>query len=209
MKLNIFHTSDEQTTAICEYLKKCITKSKKERITIAVSGGKSPIALFQKLSHMNLQWQNIDITLVDDRLVAETNIDSNAHLVKKYLLQNNAEVANFIPLISDENNIENILSNANNAIKNIDIAILGMGEDGHTASIFPDCPELINALETQQMYIITNPQSAKYQRLGLSMHTLKKIPCLILSINGKIKHEILIKANLQKDLNYPISYLLE
>ncbi len=209
MKLNISHTSDEQVTAICEHLKSYITESKKERITLAVSGGKSPIALLQKLSQMDLPWHNIDITLVDDRFIDETNIDSNAHLVKRYLLQNNAEVANFIHLISDENNIENSISNANNAIKNIDIAILGMGEDGHTASIFPDCPELINALETQQTYIITNPQNAKYQRIGLSMHALKKIPCLILSINGKIKHEVLIKANLQKDLHYPISYLLE
>ena len=208
MNLNKHTTSEEQVQAICSAIKKYISESKKDRIIIALSGGRSPIKLLMQLSIMSLPWNKIDITLVDERLVSADSEDSNANLVKTYLLKNLAHNVKFIPLVEDLDMNKNLV-NANTIIKDIDIAILGMGEDGHTASIFPDCPELNIALNTTQQYIITNPTSAKYQRIGLSMYALSQIPCLILSINGKTKLDVLTEAMRGVNLNYPISYLLQ
>ena len=207
MNLNKFNTNEDQVQAICDFIKKYIAETKKERIVIAVSGGKSPILLFQQLRTQLLSWHNIDITLVDERLVEQSSEDSNGNLVRTYLLQDLAQEARFIPLVISDNMDKN-LEHANSISHNIDIAILGMGEDGHTASIFPDCQELDMALTTQQQYIITNPQSAKFQRIGLSMHALWQIPCVILSINGKTKLDLLTEAMRGLNRNYPISYLL-
>lgn len=185
------------------------TISAKNHAVIAVSGGKSPIPLFAKLSNTELDWEKVTIVLVDERDVDTQNADSNENLVRTHLLQNKARKAKFIGLMQQDSNI--ILQQANFTIPTIDIAILGMGNDGHTASIFPDCPEFEYAIDisTPYNYIFTNPISAKYKRITLTLNALKKIPHLVLSISGSEKHEILIEAQKIENKNYPISYLIK
>ncbi|HLX53653.1 MAG TPA: 6-phosphogluconolactonase, partial [Aquella sp.] len=88
------------------------------------------------------------------------------------------------------------------------------GEDGHTASIFPDCPEFKQATDKNKLpsYIETNPISAKYKRIGLNLSGLIRIPHLILSVSsgthGDLKLKVLNEAMKGENQNYPISYLL-
>lgn len=211
MNLNVYSTREQQidaiTQAVSDYIMKTIKT--KNHIVIAVSGGKSPIPLFTKLSKLNLPWNKITITLVDERVVSINDQDSNENLVRTYLLKSNAQNANFIGILSDLTNIPKSLENVNKNIQSIDLAILGMGEDGHTASIFPNMPELNKALNTKDTYLITNPISAKYQRISLSLNALENIPYLILSISNDLKLNIFKEAILNNNLNYPISYLLK
>lgn len=198
MNLQVFKQENEQIQALCAHLHKLIDEilSDKERVTIALSGGTSPINLFKHLSNLDLPWDMINLTLVDERMVNELNHpDSNQTLVCKYLLQNKAIAAKFIPIDPTQK-------------INIDIAILGMGTDGHSASIFPDCDELNQALTTQEQYLYTNPKSAKYQRLSLSLNGITEIPNLFLSISGEIKLKIFKEAMRETNLNYPISYII-
>tara|TARA_B100000029_G_C17151214_1_gene806099 strand:- start:7 stop:642 length:636 start_codon:yes stop_codon:yes gene_type:complete len=99
--------------------------------SMIVCGGRSPVNLFNKLSHLELQWQKIKIILVDDRLVDSESQDSNESLLYKHLLCNNAIDAEYISL---KNEASKVLSIADK----FDIAILGFGDDGHFASLFPD-----------------------------------------------------------------------
>ena len=212
MKLNLLANIEEQTTSMVNDLTQIINHLllKQDSVVIAVSGGKSPVTLFKKLSQSNVDWQKVTFTLVDERIVDPSSSDSNEHLVRNHLLYYNAAQAKFKGLMHVSDNIDDMINTANQIVKKIDIAILGMGEDGHTASIFPDCAELNAALDLAQepSYIITNSISAKYQRIGLNLAALVNIPHLLLSINGETKLKVLQESIRQKSLSYPISYLI-
>lgn len=100
----------------------------KGRATLAVSGGTTPKLFFEKLSVIDIPWSRVSVTLVDERQVPESSERSNARLVRQHLLQNKAAAARFVPLV-DNPDAENIPA--------FDVAVLGMGNDGHTASFFP------------------------------------------------------------------------
>lgn len=212
MKIHEYNSADEQASALSQAIANTIEQvlQHKPQVTLAVSGGKSPIKLFEKLSRFDLAWDKVTLALVDERFLATDHADSNENLVRKHLLINKAEQAYFIGLVTTRNILTSV-SNANLHIKDIDIAILGMGEDGHTASIFPCCDELKSAVDTQltpEKYIITNPKTASYQRIGLSLAGILEIPNIFISINGANKLEIITKASQEKSLQYPISYVL-
>ncbi|MEP6826734.1 MAG: 6-phosphogluconolactonase, partial [Aestuariivirga sp.] len=108
-----------------------------EHATLAVSGGTTPQNFFDALSRQKLDWPRVTVTLVDERQVDETSARSNAKLVKAALVQNEAAVANFVPLYQNP---------AASELPNFDVVVLGMGNDGHTASFFPAGDTLALAL---------------------------------------------------------------
>lgn len=211
MQLHKLSSQEQQTIELADAISNKLIELIKQngRAVIAVSGGKSPIALFNKLSKKELPWEKVTITLVDERFTDVTHEDSNENLVRKNFLINNAEQAFFIGLVSTRNIISST-ANANLQVPNIDIAILGMGEDGHTASIFPCCKELdvvLDTLVTTEKYVITSPTTANYQRIGLSLSAILQIPHLFLSINGEKKLAIINEAQIAVK-KYPISYVI-
>ena len=109
--------------------------NEKGHAVLAVSGGRSPIAFFEALSKKDLNWQNVGITLVDERIVPTTHADSNTGLVREYLLKNNAAVATWIPVVEDgksetELQPEVVVAYALKHYKQPDVLVLGMGSDG-------------------------------------------------------------------------------
>ncbi|MDQ5921130.1 MAG: 6-phosphogluconolactonase [Pseudomonadota bacterium] len=224
MNLHVFSTQEQQVDACINYLISSTQKilQEKSTITIAVSGGKSPIPFFQKLSTADLDFSRVTFTLVDERITSTNSSDSNENLIKTHLLQNQAAAANFIGLMNSAplkplNNecmvVEYANKKINNAVDNIDIAILGMGTDGHTASIFPNCPELeqiidLSHSDSQHKYHLTHPTTAKYSRISLNLSAILEIKHLILNIDGNIKLDVFKEAILGDNPNYPISYVL-
>ena len=159
----------------------------KGQATLAVSGGTTPGLFFDRLSMIDIAWPQITVTLVDERQVPESSERSNARLVRATLIQNKAAAARFVPLF------ENPLAEA---VTPLDVVILGMGNDGHTASFFPGGDHLAEALDPAgpaRIIAMTAPGAGE-PRLTFTLPVLLKASFLMLHIEGPEKRDILDKA---------------
>ena len=184
--------------------------------SIAVSGGRSPIGLFEKLSKINLDWSKVELTLVDERWVDAKNENSNELVVRKHLIQNQATQVKFFPIKNSAKNSKEGQVLHEQVLQKIklpfDVIILGMGEDGHTASLFPCCKELTQAMDpnNQQKCIVTKPKNAPYERISLTFSTISKAKNLILHLRGSSKLQTFELAMTLKDANkMPIYAFME
>jgi 6-phosphogluconolactonase len=184
--------------------------------TLAVSGGSTPKAFFEALSTRTLDWAKVKVTLVDERFVPEDNPRSNHLLVKTHLLKNEAAAAQFVPLYQPEATIEEAAKTASGIVpgmtKPFDVAILGMGSDGHTASFFPGGDHLTAALDlTQPRRVMTmEAPGAGEARLTLSFSALQDAGLLVVHIEGAEKKAVLNKALAGTDeKDMPIRAVLE
>jgi 6-phosphogluconolactonase len=164
---------------------------------LAVSGGKSPQALFTRLSQADLAWEKVTITLVDERYVAPNHIDSNEALLHKFLLTGRAKAAAFIPLWSNAKPIEVGVKSAELRLSTLnlpfDLILLGLGSDGHTASWFPASPELTILLDLQNRHLcgICHPPQAPHARLTLTAAAVLQSRQIILLAAGAQKKAVL------------------
>jgi 6-phosphogluconolactonase len=154
---------------------------------LAVSGGTTPKPFFEALSAIGINWSKVQVTLVDERQVPDDSPRSNAKLVKESLLQNKASAARFVPLYQN-------LSAAD--LGTFDVAILGMGNDGHTASFFPEGDNLAAALDENGKAAILemNAPAAGEPRLTFTLPKLLSARHLLLHIQGKDKMAVLDQA---------------
>jgi len=166
---------------------------------LAVSGGSTPDLFFETLSHADIDWPKITVTLVDERLVPDTSPRSNAALVKSKLLVNRASAATFVPLYETGDLASDAVS-AQQRLRalgrSIDVAVLGMGNDGHTASFFPDADELNALLDpaAPQFVSAVHAASAGEPRLTLTLPPLLKAGFIALHIEGAEKMATLERA---------------
>lgn len=163
-------------TDVAAALARCVASNGKA--CLAVSGGATPKLFFEKLSAADIAWKKITVTLVDERQVPETSDRSNERLAREHLIQNFAAHALFTPISAE--------------IK-IDVAILGMGSDGHTASFFPGGDNLAKALDPNGKQRIT-PMSAPgagEPRLTFTLPALLEASHICLHIEGQEKRNVL------------------
>lgn len=182
---------------------------------IAVSGGKTPKTLFELLAKSYLDWPHVTIVLTDERCLSPTLPDSNEYLVKTYLLQHEAAQANFISLYSDKvcpvANSDEIESRLR-SLPTFDVVLLGMGEDGHTASLFPGSAELAVGLADDSAHgaaLRVTPLLAPYKRISLTKNRLLNSHHVFLVIVGEKKRKILEVALQGADpFRFPVSAFL-
>src|SRR5690606_26939011 len=143
------------------------------------------VPLFEALSRYPLDWSLVTVTLVDERYVPATHSDSNERLVRKHLLQNRAAAAGFLSLAHPPEGIQANLLRANRQKHRITMSILGMGDDGHTASLFPGAPQLARGLdlEREERYLHLSPPKAPHERISMSLSALLKSGALLLHIS--------------------------
>jgi 6-phosphogluconolactonase len=167
---------------------------------LAVSGGSTPVGFFKALSRRILPWEEVTVTLVDDRWVDETSARSNAQLVKTHLLQNEAAAARFIPLVNNAASPAEGLARANAAIAQMPLpfaaVVLGMGTDGHTASFFPNGDRLDEALAPTKGQLVEtmNAEDAIEPRITLTLPVLLAAAHVALHIEGLTKRDVLLAA---------------
>ena len=167
---------------------------------LAVSGGSTPGLFFAELSKAGLDWSRVIVTLVDDRWVPEASPRSNAALVRRHLLINNAAAARFIPLYngaaSPQAGRAAIEAQFAQLPLSLAAAVLGMGEDGHTASFFPGGDRLAMALAPAQGQSVEamNAPNAGEPRITLTLPVLLKADLLALHIEGEAKRVVLEQA---------------
>lgn len=168
--------------------------------SIAVSGGSTPKAFFQTLSSRPLDWGKVTITLVDERFVPSDNPRSNHLLVQENLLKDRAASARFLPLYQAAASAEEAAVLATQETKGVghpfDVVILGMGNDGHTASFFPGGSNLATALDpkTPRGIITMEAEGAGEPRLTFTFSSLQDARLLVLHIEGEGKKDVLAKA---------------
>lgn len=173
---------------------------------LLLSGGTTPAPVYRELSKAHIDWSKVDVGLVDERWLPVNDPDSNARLICETLLQNQASAANFQPLIRVGDGIESSLLHSNPQSRSVSVAVLGMGPDGHTASLFPDMPGLPEALASDQDYVLVNARGCAGagpwpDRISLTPAGLAKARCRVLLIRGEQKRELFHRALTGDDAN--------
>ena len=201
-QLTEFSTRTDLDSALADKVSAILVQAIKQKgkASIAVSGGSTPKGLFSILSKSDLDWSKVTITLADERWVALDSADSNTRLVHENLLQNNASAAKFFHLKQGENLCSETLADLNLAAKNtllpLDILILGMGEDGHTASLFPCSEQIVQGLDENNANALLSvqPKTAPHQRISFSFASLSASENVFLHLCGDNKKTVLNKA---------------
>lgn len=188
---------------------------------LSVSGGQSPIALFEALRRHPLDWSKVRVTLVDERCVPSTHPASNALLVRTHLLQERASAAQWVPMVLE--NAEPLAppvvqaeraSRALQAAGTADVLVLGMGADGHTASLFPDAPNLHQALDRHNPHacmaieLPQPPANAPFPRVTQTLAQLLRARHIVLPVSGADKLATLRQAWDGVSDQCPISHVL-
>lgn len=186
--------------------------------SLAVSGGKSPIPVFEALRVQDLDWSQVTVVLVDERVVPQDHADSNTALVRRHLLQGAAAAAHFVPFFGElpaqfnAEVLDALVADAESRIAGLpwplDVAVLGMGEDAHTASLFPGAAGYARAIATDQRLAWVVPDTAPHARLSFTLSALLAARELLLSIAGDTKLVVYRQAALSRDEALPISLVL-
>jgi 6-phosphogluconolactonase len=173
------------------------------RATLIVSGGKTPVAMWQALRGQDLDWHRVDITLADERWVPLDHPASNEALVRHHLLQDRAAAAHWVPLHGPSSDQAGVTPEA--ALPELearliqqlswpaDVVVLGMGADGHTASWFPG-----QVLPDDGRHCLSVPAPAlpnvPEPRVSLSPAALLGARCVIVQMQGLDKEAVLHRA---------------
>ena len=171
--------------------------------TFIVSGGSSPVQIFRELSAMQTRWSNITISLVDDRVVNVNHDDSNEKLVNETLITDKAKDANYISICNQSNDLLNLK-------RPFHVMLLGMGEDGHFASLFPQLietnPEYFNLDSAPDIFFTAPMGNPCHKRVSMNLSMILKSKNIFLLVSSEKKLEVLNHAKSDKSL--PLYYLL-
>ncbi|MFC3093557.1 6-phosphogluconolactonase [Alteromonas sediminis] len=168
--------------------------------SLLVSGGRTPLGLFKVLSEQPIAWSKVFVTLVDERWVDETDSASNTRLVKENLLQNHAASARFVEMKTAHDDAYSaqpaVAENLSVIPTPYTVLILGMGEDSHTASLFPCSQEVEQGLSTenQAVCLAVTPTTAPHQRMSLTLNAIASAQNVYLHLTGDKKKQVLKDA---------------
>lgn len=212
-----FSNADEVYEALYTFLIEGIDKNIAETgmCSLGISGGSSPVPLFEKLAKADISWKNIQVFWVDERYVSHDHPDSNFKSAFDSWLKYAPEIR-YHPVDTGHENpqesarqyeqflIKVLGSSPGDQPKPLDIVLLGMGTDGHTASLFPGSASL--QLEKKSVVATENPYSGQ-KRISLNYHYIAGSKILLLPVIGSEKFSVLQKA-LRGENSFPIQYFL-
>ena len=213
MEIKKFENKKNLESSLLLKISTCISDAIKKYgdARFLLSGGSTPMNLYSLLSEETIEWEKVKIGLVDERFVPKENLFNNETQIKNNLLKNSAKFATIFGMVYNyENEILN-LKMVNQQYKiffeRIDFTILGMGEDGHTASLFPGDKESEELMNTSNIGIFsTKSPSFPYNRITCSKELIAKSNYIALFINGETKFNVL-KNSIETQV--PISYFVK
>jgi 6-phosphogluconolactonase len=166
---------------------------------LVVSGGRTPVGFMQRLSRQSLAWQQVTVTLADERWVGADDADSNEKLVRDHLLVNAASVAGFVGLKNAAATAaegEVVANDSLGKLGKFSVVMLGMGEDGHTASLFPGAANLARGLDmtSGRACVAMTPLHAPRERMSLTLPRLLASSKIFLHLCGEGKRQVMVEA---------------
>jgi 6-phosphogluconolactonase len=176
------------------------TLRERDRTRLLLSGGSTPAPVYRELAMLDLDWKRVDAALVDERWLQPDDPDSNTRLVRETLLHGPAAAAHFEGLTRAGQTIEEAVRVANlHAHQSADVVVLGMGDDGHTASLFPRMRGLDEALASEQAYVAVDtagcPGAGRFaRRISLTPAGLAPSHARFLLIRGAAKRALFERA---------------
>jgi 6-phosphogluconolactonase len=189
-----------------------------DRASLVATGGTTPGPLYDALSAEPAPWDRVEITLTDERWVPPDSEDSNEGLVRRRLLRDRAAAAELIGLKTLDAIPADAEAKVNHALASMvrpfDVVILGMGDDGHIASLFPHAPELTRALEAgpdELVCAVNRPEAAgAAARLSMTLPAILGSRWICLLIEGQAKLDVVRQARALRDpLALPVSAVLD
>ena len=188
-----------------------LRNNKKKRFSLVLTGGESPIRLYKFLAkNKKIPWSKIDFFISDERYVNETSKNSNINMCKKYLL-NKIKISNkqIYKISTNHKKIYNSVNDYNNKIKkyffnkkvSFDLILLGIGNDGHIASLFN------NNIKKKSNKNIISVKKEDFYRISLTLKCINNSKAIFLWAPGKEKKQIVRKILLDLKYKYPASHL--
>jgi 6-phosphogluconolactonase len=213
MKLETFSTSDAAAAAAVDAIVAQLTPPGPKRLM--VTGGRSPGPVYDRLAQLDLDWSRVTVTLSDDRFVDLDSPDSNERLIRERLLQGRGAAARFLPLkghgptpAADAAAIEPAIR----VLLPFDATLLGMGDDGHIASLFPSTPDLAAALDPDGARLAVGvevPGLAPYlPRISLTGRALFDSRLIVLLTGGEGKRALIEQVLTDPAFAPPVAALI-
>ncbi len=207
--MNVTEHRFDERDALIEALQQTIVSeletalAQKDRATLLLSGGTSPAPLYRGLSETALDWARVDVALVDERWVDRDDAASNERLLHETLLKNQAAAARFTGMKNNHPTPFTGEAECNRAYARLqtpfDLALLGMGPDGHTASLFPGARGLDEALDKQLHCAAIHARRSEVtgeclDRMTMTPWSLLQSRRLLLMITGEEKWRVYQQA---------------
>lgn len=179
-----------------------------DRVSLAVPGGTTPGPMFDELCAADIDWSRVDVLLTDERKVPADHERSNERLVRERLLTSRAAAATFVRLVPEGDDAGAEIERLRGLLP-IDVMVLGMGADMHTASLFPGSPDLPAALDRNAPPLMAVSASEGLEpRITLTGPVLTGAVSVHVLITGDEKRDVLEKARRANHLDAPIGLVL-
>ena len=188
------------------------------RAVFAGSGGSTPAPIYRRMAQADLDWSRVVVTLTDERNVPETSPQSNAALLKQTLLTAPAAAARFVPLFHSAVTVDRAAALADHALAaeggKLDAALLGMGEDGHICSMFPNSPTLKTLLSPQMRPTVLGVPHGRdgaapsLERLSINLPYLMTARRVVLALTGAAKRAVFQREAAGNPATRPIAALV-
>ncbi|WP_108802663.1 6-phosphogluconolactonase [Aquimarina sp. Aq107] len=216
--MNVFESSSSNFDQIAlEFLVEKLNnlQKSKEKITIALSGGTTPMPILQKLRNENLHWDRFHFFMVDERCVPLHDAKSNYGTIKGLFYDH--IVSHSYSMINEDLSIEESIMDYKSDILNrvklddkglpvFDLMLLGIGEDGHTASLFPGTDALN---ETKEIVVINYVSKLKTNRITLTYPVILNTSEIVVLIKGRNKKQVFDQLYTQKNTSYPMQKIVD
>ena len=210
-----FETREEASRAAADRIADALERrlELQKAASLVVSGGSSPVQCFEVLAHKDLDWGRVGVLPSDDRWVPSDHDDSNEKLVRGSLLVNGASNADLLPFYAEGATAEERAAALDKEIRFVPFpfacSLLGMGTDGHFASLFPDAENLDEGLdlESSVLCLPVKTEASPYPRISLTLAALSRSDEIVLLIFGDEKRKIYEKAK-AGNARYPVTRLL-
>lgn len=180
--------------------------------SLALPGGDSPAPVMEALSRADLDWSRVTVMPGDERWVAPDHPRSNAGLIRRHLMQGPAAAATLLDFYTGSptpESAEHTLTRLVRVHLPLTVLLLGMGEDGHVASLFPRSPRLALALSDEAECVMGMQSPDREERMSLTLPALAGARHRHLLILGDDKRRMVEEAEGRDSLDTPVAAILD